>query len=89
MFPVISGSVFSWVFIIGLLLIPFFRPIGVYLSVFGLLFTAIGQIPFKYYAVRDGGFRGVLACFFILPDLLLILPAVVSALFSFAGGKKY
>lgn len=89
MLPVISGAVFSWVFIMGLMLIPFVRPVGLWLSLFGLLFTAIGQIPFKYHAVSDGGFRGMRACLFIIPDLLLILPASVWAFFFFIRGKKY
>lgn len=89
MLPVLTGSVFSWVFVAGLLLMPFMRTPGFYTALSGLMFTGAGQVSFKYHAWRDGGFRGVRACLFILPDLLLILPAAASALFAFVRGRRY
>ncbi len=83
MVPVLSGAVFSWVFIAGLVLF------NIPLLLAGLLLTLAGQLPFICYSVHDGGFRGLKACSFIFPDLLLIGPASLSALWSRIIGKKY
>lgn len=89
MIPVLSGAVFSWVFILGLVLLASGVSQGLIIAAAGLLITVAGQSAFKYYAIRDGGFRGLRACCFILPDLLLIAPASIAAVFAFISGRRY
>ncbi len=89
MISVLSGAIFSWVSIFGILLWFLGFPVGFYIALFGLLLTLFGQLPFMFFSIRDGGFRGFRSCFFIFPDLLLIAPAMVSALFVSLSGRKY
>jgi len=89
MIPVLSGAVSSWVFIAGLALWFSGFHYGPAVSILGLAVTAAGQSSFVYHALKDGGFRGGLACLYILPDLILVIPAVLAACVSFISGKKY
>ena len=89
MISVLSGAFFSWIFVIGLILWGAGLNWGVFMALTGLIITAAGQLSFKYHAVQDGGFRGARACFFILPDLLLIIPATVAAVFVYLTGRRY
>lgn len=89
MIPVLSGAVFSWVFILGLLLWAAGFQKGMIIAVIALIIVAAGQVSFKFHAVYDGGFRGARACLFILPDLLLIVPAIVAALLTYLTGRRY
>ncbi|MCK5785080.1 MAG: glycosyltransferase [Candidatus Sabulitectum sp.] len=89
MIPVLSGALFSWVFIIGVLLWATGVSQGVFIAAAGLLVTGAGQASFKYHAAHDGGFRGVRACLFILPDLLLIAPATAAAVMAYLAGRRY
>jgi len=89
MLPVLTGAVFSWVFALGLLLWAAGLQIGLPAALAGLTFTVAGQVPFMFHAVADGGFRGARATAFILPDLLLVLPACVAALFLHLSGRRY
>ena len=89
MIPVLSGALFSWVFIIGLLLWAAGLSWGIFIAATGLFVTAAGQSLFKFHAVHDGGFRGARACLFILPDLLLIAPATAAAVLAYLAGRRY
>lgn len=89
MISVLSGAFSSWVFVIGLCLWAAGLNWGVFVALTGLIITAAGQLSFKYHAVKDGGFRGARACLFILPDLLLIIPATVAAVFVYLAGRRY
>ena len=89
MIPVLSGALFAWILILGLVLWAFGLPEGKFIAAASLLVTAAGQFSFKFHAVQDGGFRGIRACLFILPDLLLITPAMAAALFVYLTGKRY
>ncbi|MCD4706925.1 MAG: glycosyltransferase [Candidatus Sabulitectum sp.] len=89
MIPVLSGAVFSWIFIIGLLMWAAGSAQGMLIAAAGLAITAAGQASFKLHAIQDGGFRGLRACMFILPDLLLIVPATMAAVFTFLAGRRY
>ncbi len=89
MLPVLSGAVFVWLFLAGIILWLFGFQTGLFISSGSLLITITGQLTFMFYAIKDGGFRGVKACFFILPDLLLIVPSMVAAALTYLNGKKY
>ena len=89
MIPVLSGALFSWVFVFGLCLWAAGLTQGLFIAAAGLLVTGAGQASFKYHAAHDGGFRGVRACLFILPDLLLIAPATVAAVIAYLAGRRY
>lgn len=89
MISVLSGAVFSWVFVLGLVLGAAGYSSGIPIAAAGIAATGAGQVSFQYHAVKDGGFRGARACMFILPDLLLILPASLAALLTFLSGRKY
>ena len=89
MISVLSGAFFSWMFVIGLCLWAAGLNWGVFIALTGLIITAAGQLSFKYHSVKDGGFRGARACLFILPDLLLIIPATAVAVFVYLTGRRY
>lgn len=89
MLPVLSGAVFSWVFLIGCILFAAGLPHGPVIAAAGLALTGAGQVSFKYHAFRDGGMRGALSCIYLLPDLLMIVPAVIAAAVSFSVGRRY
>lgn len=89
MLPVLSGAFFSWIFVWGLVLYAAgFFP-GLPLAIGGFALAAAGQLPFVYHAVRDGGFRGMLASLYLFPDLLLVLPASAAAFIQYLSGRKY
>lgn len=89
MLPVLAGALFAWVLISGAALsIAGISP-GILLLLGGLAGLIICQIPFIYHCIRDGGFRGVRACLYLLPDLALVVPAVLFSMGSFAAGRKY
>jgi GT2 family glycosyltransferase len=89
MFAVLSGAFLSWLFVAGILLAVWGSSAGIYVALGGLTALSALQLPLVFHMIRDCGFRGLISCSFILPDLLLILPACVSALLRFATGKKY
>ncbi len=89
MISVLSGAIFSWTSVLGILFWFMGFTIGLYISVFSLLLTFCGQLPFIFFLIKDGGARGLRASFFILPDLLLIIPSMISAFVISLGGKKY
>jgi GT2 family glycosyltransferase len=89
MTSVLSGALFSWIFILGLVLWVSGFQSGLLVAAGGFVVTAAGQTSFMLHAFQDGGFRGIRACLFILPDLLLICPAMVSAILSYVAGRRY
>ncbi len=89
MFAVLAGAVFSWVFIIGLVLAAGGVSAGLSVALSGLAVTLAVQAPFIYHAVKDGGSRGVLACLLVIPDLLMVTPACLKALFMYLVGRRY
>lgn len=89
MIPVLSGAVFSWAMVLGLILAASGYRYGLTVAAIGLAVTAAGHAPFKYHAVRDGGLRGAMACLYILPDLLMIVPAVLAATAAYLSGRRY
>lgn len=89
MFAVLAGAVFSWVFIVGLILAALGVSAGFPVALAGLAVTLAVQAPFMYHAVKDGDSRGALACLLVIPDLLLVLPACLNALFLYLAGRRY
>ena len=89
MISVLSGAVFSWISILGILLWFIGFHVGLYISVVSMLLTFCGQLPFIFFLVKDGGARGFRASFFILPDLLLIAPSMALAFLVSLSGRKY
>jgi len=89
MLPVLAGALFAWILITGaaLSLAGIFP--GIHLLLGGLAGLVICQIPFIYHCIRDGGFRGVRACLYLLPDLALVVPSVLFSMGSYAAGRKY
>jgi GT2 family glycosyltransferase len=89
MLPVTIGAVFSWaaaaLWGMAAAGVSWAAPAGAA----ALAAALAGQIPFWLRMVGSGGLRGVRAGFLILPDLLLILPACVSAAVSAMAGKRY
>ncbi len=89
MFPVLAGAVFAWVFMGGLILAASGVSAGPAMALAGLAAALSVQLPFMYHAVKDGGFRGALACLLIIPDLLMVIPASLHALLLYITGRRY
>lgn len=89
MLPVTAGAVFSWaaaaLWIMAAVGVPRAAPAGVA----ALAAALVGQTPFLFRMIREGGVRGFRAGLLILPDLMLILPACASAAVSAVAGRRY
>jgi len=89
MLPVISGAAGVWLTIAGFIAYAAGWPAGIWLAVAGLLILTAGQAGFWFASVREGGTRGFFAALITLPDLMLILPAVLSGLIMHLAGRKF
>jgi len=89
MFPVLGGAVFSWFAVAsGILWAAGVNHAGLWF--FPGLALGVGlQLPLCFHMIREGGLRGFRACLLVMPDLLLIAPASLSAVFSAIRGKRY
>ena len=89
MFPVLGGALFSWIALVfGILWAAgVSRSAGWFLI--GLVLSAGLQLPLFLHMIREGGLRGLRACLLVMPDLLLIGPASLSAVFSAIRGRRY
>lgn len=89
MFPVLGGALFSWVALVGGILWASGVSFGAGCFLPGLALAGGLQLPLCFHMVREGGVRGLRACLLVLPDLLLVAPASLSAVFSAISGKRY
>jgi GT2 family glycosyltransferase len=82
------GALLVWPALAALLLLPLSpRAVALpaLLSICALILTHAG---FWLGMIRAGGLRGLLACLITIPDLLLMVPAVLRSLFSFLVLRK-
>jgi len=89
MLPIIVGAAAVWCIPTGLALLIVGNPAGIWIAVGGFAVVAAGQVSFWVASIRSGGLRGLLACLITIPDLLLIVPAVIMAVIGRLAGRKY
>ncbi len=89
MLPVLSGAVGIWIMIAGLAAFIAGWAAGIWLAAAGFSILAAGHAGFWFASVSKGGMRGFLASLMTLPDLMLILPAVLSGVVMYLAGRKY
>jgi glycosyltransferase involved in cell wall biosynthesis len=89
MLPVITGAFSVWGMLAGLAAgLAGWAP-GWVLSALSLAVVVAGHAGFWTASVRQGGSRGLAAGVLVFPDLLLIVPAFLSASLSALAGKRY
>ncbi len=89
MLPVLCGAVSVWLMPAGLVVYAAGCSWGIPLAAAGFLIPAAGHAGFWFASVRAAGIRGLVASFMTLPDLLLIVPAVLSGVIMHLTGRKY
>ena len=89
MLPILSGAVSIWLIPAGFAVYTLGRSWGLWLAAAGFLLMTAGHAGFWSACVKNGGKRGFIASLMTLPDLLLILPAVLSGLIKHLSGRKY
>jgi len=89
MFPVLGGAFLSWFAVFAAILWAAGVSLAAWCLLFGVALGAALQLPLCFHMTREGGFRGLRACLLIVPDLLLIVPASLSAVFSAIRGRRY
>jgi GT2 family glycosyltransferase len=89
MVPVLFGAVFSWLIPVGAILAAVGASWGLPLFLGGILLALGPQAPMLVHMVRAGGFRGFRAGFLLIPDLLMVLPASLSAAGAALSGRRY
>lgn len=89
MFPVLGGALFSWMAVVCGIMWAAGESRAAFCSAAALAVGAGLQLPLCRHMVREGGKRGLRACLLVIPDLLLIAPASISAVFSAIAGKRY
>ncbi len=89
MIPVLVGALFSWVTVAGGVLLAAGAAGAIHVLASGFVMTAGFQLPLLRRMVMAGRVRGLRAALLIFPDLLLILPASLAAVFSAMAGRKY
>ncbi|MEN8209137.1 MAG: glycosyltransferase, partial [Candidatus Fermentibacteria bacterium] len=89
MLPVLSGAVSIWLVPAGLIAFAAGWLWGIWLAVAGFSILTAGQAGFWFASVREGRFRGLIASIMTLPDLMLIIPAVLRGVFMYLTGRKY
>ncbi len=89
MLPVLSGAVLPWAALAGFASSAAGAGWGLPVGLSALLAAFLVQAPFLCRMVRAGGSRGLRAGLLVLPDLMLIAPASVSALGTALAGRRY
>ncbi|MCK5035859.1 MAG: glycosyltransferase family 2 protein [Candidatus Sabulitectum sp.] len=89
MLPVLSGAVSVWFIPFGLSVYVAGWQSGIWLAAAGLLILTAGHAGFWFASVKEGGKRGFIASLMTLPDLTLIVPAVLSGFMVYIAGRKY
>jgi GT2 family glycosyltransferase len=89
MFPVLGGALFSWFAVVCGILWAAGVSLAMNWFFIGLALSAGLQLPLCFHMIREGGSRGSRACLLVMPDLLLIVPASLSAVCSSIRGRRY
>lgn len=89
MLPVLSGAVSVWLITAGIAAYTAGWMWGIWLAVAGSTILTAGHAGFWIASVREAGLRGFIASLMTLPDLTLIVPAVVSGFIMHLAGRKY
>ncbi len=89
MLPVLCGAVSVWFILAGLVVYATGCMWGIWLGAAGFLILTAGHAGFWLASVREGGMRGFIASLMTIPDLFLILPAVLSGVIMYMTGRKY
>ncbi len=89
MLPVLSGAVSVWLIPTGLAVYAAGWQWGIWLAAAGFSILTAGHAGFWFASVREAGLRGVIASLMTLPDLVLIVPAVLSGVIMHMAGRKY
>lgn len=89
MLPVLSGAAGVWLIPAGLAAYAAGWIWGIWLAAVGFSILTAGHAGFWLASVREAGLRGFIASLMTLPDLFLIVPAVMSGVMKYLAGKKY
>lgn len=89
MLPVLSGAVSVWLIPVGLATYAAGWMWGIWLAAAGFAILTAGHAGFWFASVRKAGMRGFIASLMTLPDLILIVPAALSGILKYLGGRKY
>ena len=89
MLPVLAGAVSVWLIPAGFVAYAAGSLWGIWLAAVGLLILTAGHAGFWFASVRKAGMRGFIASLMTLPDLILIVPAVLSGIIMHLTGRKY
>jgi len=89
MLPVLSGAVGAWGILAGLAAGLAGWAYGWLLSAIAFAVVTGGHLGFWTASVRQGGARGLAASAIVFPDLLLIVPAFLSAALRTLSGRRY
>ncbi len=89
MLPVLSGAVSIWLIPAGLVVYAAASQWGIWLAAAGFLILTTGHAGFWLASIREAGMKGFKASLITLPDLLLIVPALLSGLIMHLSGRKY
>lgn len=79
MLVVLLSGILIWSIPIGLVLYILGKPFGLVAAGVGLLFVSVSHGFFWASMLRDGGVRGFRATAVTFPDLMLLLPAILSS----------
>ncbi len=79
MLVVLLSGILIWSIPIGLVLYILGKPFGLVAAGAGLLFVSVSHGFFWASMLRDGGVRGFRAAAVTFPDLMLLLPAILSS----------
>ncbi|MCK5115956.1 MAG: glycosyltransferase [Candidatus Aegiribacteria sp.] len=89
MLPVLCGAACVWLIPVGLTAYAAGCLWGIWLGAAGFLILTAVHAGFWLASVREAGMRGLIASLITLPDLMLIVPAVVSGVIMHLTGRKY
>lgn len=89
MLPVLSGAVSVWFIPVGLAAYAAGCLWGIWLAAAGFSILAAGHAGFWFASVREAGMKGFKASLISLPDLLLIVPALLCGIMMHLTGRKY
>lgn len=89
MLSVISGAVSIWLIPAGLVAYAAGCLWGIWLSIAGFSILTAGHTGFWFASVREAGMRGFIASLMTFPDLILIIPAMLSGVLMHITGRKY
>ena len=79
MVPLLASSFLLWLVPAGLFLLLLGSDIGIWMAAVPAVLASFLQMPFWFSMISEGGWRGARAALITIPDLMMLMPAVVSS----------